>query len=155
MTGSRDLRDEVLHLQTFSISNQSERTQPESKEALRSFRAGRALILVAKNVVARGLDIPIDTHAINCDPLSHIDDYMHRTGWTGCAGVRVCAVVGPVVLYSLLTTTFIILTLNIVHGLSKFFHEPQQGLPPFMDSMATFSFWRGRWRRWRRRWRAA
>ncbi|KAJ1672588.1 ATP-dependent RNA helicase ded1 [Spiromyces aspiralis] len=50
------------------------------------FRTGRAPIMVATAVAARGLDIPNVTHVINYDLPTDIDDYVHRIGRTGRAG---------------------------------------------------------------------
>ncbi|WP_151738991.1 MULTISPECIES: DEAD/DEAH box helicase [unclassified Acinetobacter] len=53
---------------------------------LRSIREGRAKILVATDVAARGLDVPTISHVINIGlPMKH-EDYVHRIGRTGRAG---------------------------------------------------------------------
>ena len=53
---------------------------------LRSIREGRAKILVATDVAARGLDVPTISHVINFGlPMKH-EDYVHRIGRTGRAG---------------------------------------------------------------------
>ncbi|ESK39595.1 hypothetical protein P256_01276 [Acinetobacter nectaris CIP 110549] len=53
---------------------------------LRSIREGRARILVATDVAARGLDVPTISHVINFGlPMKH-EDYVHRVGRTGRAG---------------------------------------------------------------------
>ena len=43
-------------------------------------------LLVASDVAARGLDIPIVSHVFNFDVPHHADDYVHRIGRTGRAG---------------------------------------------------------------------
>ncbi|KAG0675566.1 DEAD-box ATP-dependent RNA helicase, partial [Kluyveromyces marxianus] len=63
-----------------------DRTQGERERALSAFKTGRATILVATAVAARGLDIPNVTHVINFDLPNDIDDYVHRIGRTGRAG---------------------------------------------------------------------
>jgi probable ATP-dependent RNA helicase DDX4 len=63
-----------------------DRTQQEREEALREFRAGRALILIATSVAARGLDIPDVKCVINYDLPQQIEEYVHRIGRTGRIG---------------------------------------------------------------------
>ena len=54
--------------------------------ALDQFRKGELPLLVASDVAARGLDIPITSHVFNFDVPHHPDDYVHRIGRTGRAG---------------------------------------------------------------------
>jgi superfamily II DNA/RNA helicase len=60
--------------------------QPARMAALDQFRRGDAVILVASDVAARGLDIPDVSHVVNFDVPHHPDDYVHRVGRTGRAG---------------------------------------------------------------------
>ncbi|XP_073227246.1 uncharacterized protein [Porites lutea] len=69
---------------TTSISG--DRTQQEREAALRDFRTGRAPVLVATSVAARGLDIPDVKHVINFDLPQDIEEYVHRIGRTGRIG---------------------------------------------------------------------
>jgi ATP-dependent RNA helicase DDX3X len=71
-----------------ATSIHGDRSQYEREAALKSFRSGRTPILVATDVAARGLDIPHVTHVINYDLPTDIDDYVHRIGRTGRAGVH-------------------------------------------------------------------
>ena len=64
----------------------SDRFQREREEALRDFRNGRAPVLIATSVAARGLDIPEVKHVINYDLPQQIDEYVHRIGRTGRIG---------------------------------------------------------------------
>lgn len=64
----------------------SDRTQQEREAALRDFRSGRAPVLVATSVAARGLDIPDVKHVINFDLPQDIEEYVHRIGRTGRIG---------------------------------------------------------------------
>ena len=64
----------------------SDREQREREEALSDFKSGRARILVATSVAARGLDISGVDHVINYDMPSSIEDYVHRIGRTGRCG---------------------------------------------------------------------
>ena len=53
---------------------------------LDSFRENRITLLVASDVAARGLDIPMVSHIFNFDIPTHSEDYVHRVGRTGRAG---------------------------------------------------------------------
>ncbi|MBW3129602.1 DEAD/DEAH box helicase [Hymenobacter profundi] len=50
-----------------------------------SFRNGEARFLVATDVAARGIDVPLVSHVINFDVPLNYDDYVHRIGRTGRA----------------------------------------------------------------------
>src|SRR4051794_32062611 len=60
--------------------------------ALDSFRKGEVTLLVASDVAARGLDIPAVSHVFNFDVPHHADDYVHRIGRTGRAGLTGTAI---------------------------------------------------------------
>ena len=64
----------------------SDRLQREREEALEDFKKGRAPILIATSVAARGLDIPFVKHVVNYDLPQSIDEYVHRIGRTGRCG---------------------------------------------------------------------
>ena len=53
---------------------------------IRSLREGRARVLVATDVAARGLDVPAISHVINFGLPMKNEDYVHRIGRTGRAG---------------------------------------------------------------------
>ncbi|TBU25647.1 hypothetical protein BD311DRAFT_741046 [Dichomitus squalens] len=57
--------------------------------ALQTFRTGRTPILVATSVVGRGLDIPNVMHVFIYHLPSDIDNYIHRIGRTGRAGIAI------------------------------------------------------------------
>ena len=60
--------------------------------ALEAFRNGEVTLLVASDVAARGLDIPAVSHVFNFDVPHHADDYVHRIGRTGRAGLSGTAI---------------------------------------------------------------
>ncbi len=61
------------------------RSQSQRSKALLSFKMGKVNILLATDVVARGIDIDDISHVINFDlPQTH-EDYIHRIGRTGRA----------------------------------------------------------------------
>jgi ATP-dependent RNA helicase RhlE len=64
----------------------ADRTQPQREAALRDFREGRARVLVATDIAARGLDVDAVSHVINYDVPAAPEDYVHRVGRTGRAG---------------------------------------------------------------------
>jgi len=62
--------------------DQSTRTR-----TLAEFKSGELRLLVASDVAARGLDIPAVSHVFNFDIPRNADDYVHRIGRTGRAGM--------------------------------------------------------------------
>jgi ATP-dependent RNA helicase RhlE len=66
----------------------ADRTQPQREAALQAFSDGRARVLVATDIAARGLDIDAVSHVINYDVPEAPEDYVHRVGRTGRAGNR-------------------------------------------------------------------
>lgn len=76
----------------------ADRTQPQREAALRAFGEGRARVLVATDIAARGLDINAVSHVINYDVPGAPEDYVHRIGRTGRAGNqgKAITIVAPV-----------------------------------------------------------
>ena len=62
------------------------KSQSFRERALLTFRSGRARVLVATDVAARGIDIDAITHVINYDMPHEPESYVHRIGRTGRAG---------------------------------------------------------------------
>ncbi len=60
--------------------------QSKRDRVIKGFRNGNSRILVATDVAARGLDIPLIQHVINYDLPQVPEDYIHRIGRTGRAG---------------------------------------------------------------------
>jgi ATP-dependent RNA helicase RhlE len=63
------------------------KTQNARSQALRDFKSGRTLVLVATDIAARGLDIEHLPLVINYDLPGVAEDYIHRIGRTGRAGL--------------------------------------------------------------------
>jgi superfamily II DNA/RNA helicase len=59
---------------------------------LEDFKRDRLTLLVASDVAARGLDIPAVSHIFNFDVPTHSEDYIHRIGRTGRAGLSGTAI---------------------------------------------------------------
>ena len=60
--------------------------QSQRDRIMRDFRAGTIQILVATDVVGRGIDVSGISHIINFDIPQFCDDYVHRVGRTGRMG---------------------------------------------------------------------
>lgn len=63
----------------------SKRTQSQRFRAVRSFAEGKLRILIATDVVARGIDVANVSHVINFDLPDEPEQYIHRIGRTGRA----------------------------------------------------------------------
>jgi ATP-dependent RNA helicase DeaD len=61
-------------------------TQGARDRAMRQFREGTVRILVATDVVGRGIDVSGVSHIVNYDIPEFCDDYVHRVGRTGRMG---------------------------------------------------------------------
>lgn len=57
--------------------------QPKRDRVLADFRAGKVRVLIATDVVGRGIDISGVSHIVNYDVPEFCDDYVHRIGRTG------------------------------------------------------------------------
>jgi ATP-dependent RNA helicase RhlE len=64
----------------------ADRTQAQRNRALSDFRDGKVSILVATDVLARGIDVPDIDYVVNYDVPTNAEDYVHRIGRTGRAG---------------------------------------------------------------------
>jgi ATP-dependent RNA helicase RhlE len=78
------------HLQRDGISAAAihgNKSQPQRTKALAEFKQGEVRVLVATDIAARGIDIEALPHVVNFD-LPHVaEDYVHRIGRTGRAGL--------------------------------------------------------------------
>lgn len=62
------------------------KSQGARTKALDNFKSGNVRVLVATDIAARGLDIPLLPHVINYELPNIPEDYVHRIGRTGRAG---------------------------------------------------------------------
>lgn len=68
------------------------RSQAQRQRALDAFKAGRSSVLVATDVVARGIDVDEISHVVNYDMPNTAEDYVHRIGRTARAGASGSAI---------------------------------------------------------------
>ncbi|MEM1204071.1 MAG: DEAD/DEAH box helicase [Acidobacteriota bacterium] len=61
------------------------RSQAQRTKALAAFKSGKAQILVATDIAARGIDVAELTHVVNFDVPHLAEDYIHRVGRTARA----------------------------------------------------------------------
>lgn len=64
----------------------SDLSQPERDEVMQKFRAQQIDLLVATDIIARGIDIDDITMVVNYDVPHDAEDYVHRIGRTARAG---------------------------------------------------------------------
>lgn len=82
-----DKIDEILYNERLAVDSiHGDKRQSARKQALTKFKTGRANVLIATDVAARGLDIPDVKLVINYDEPNNHEDYIHRIGRTGRAG---------------------------------------------------------------------
>ncbi len=62
------------------------KSQGQREQALAAFRSGRARVLVATDIAARGIDVDGITHVINFELPNIPESYVHRIGRTARAG---------------------------------------------------------------------
>lgn len=73
----RKVRVETIH---------GDMSQPQRDEVFKALRENKIDILVATDVVGRGIDVSSISHIINYDMPDECDDYVHRVGRTGRMG---------------------------------------------------------------------
>ncbi|MCK5463686.1 MAG: DEAD/DEAH box helicase, partial [Bacteroidales bacterium] len=74
---SGNIRSDMIH---------GDKTQRARELALERFRKGKVQVLVATDVVARGIDVLDVSLVINYEVPGNYNDYVHRIGRTGRAG---------------------------------------------------------------------
>lgn len=84
--GAATLAEQLLSRGYAAEALHGDLTQDMRETVLRRFRSGQLQLLIATDVVARGVDIPDVSHVINYDIPYDAEDYVHRIGRTGRAG---------------------------------------------------------------------
>ena len=85
--GARKIRQSVQDMGHSVTEIHSNRSLGQRKDALEGFKSGRYRILVATDIAARGIDVSGIEVVINFDVPEHAEDYVHRIGRTGRAGM--------------------------------------------------------------------
>ncbi|WP_205341098.1 DEAD/DEAH box helicase [Denitrificimonas caeni] len=85
--GAESLHKKLMAAQVTADAIHGDKTQPARLRALQDFKKGRIQVLVATDVAARGLDIEQLPHVVNFDLPTVAQDYVHRIGRTGRAGL--------------------------------------------------------------------
>src|SRR6185295_14825069 len=84
--------DRVMrHLSGHGISTDaihSNRSQNARQRALMAFDKGKITVLVATDIMARGIDVEGISHVINYELPNDPESYVHRIGRTARAGAR-------------------------------------------------------------------
>jgi len=122
-----DHLEEFLYTKQFPVvSIHGDRSQREREASLELFRSGKARIMVATDVAARGLDIKEIKHVVNYDFPHDIDDYVHRIGRTGRCGAE-----------GLATAFFNDKNRSISRELIELLEESAQEVEPWLYQMAS------------------
>ncbi|MFA6044015.1 MAG: DEAD/DEAH box helicase [Phycisphaerales bacterium] len=90
--GADKLMKGLVRLGVVAQSIHGNKSQSQRQRALDSFRSGRAKVLVATDVAARGLDVDGVTHVFNYELPDDPESYVHRIGRTGRAGATGLAI---------------------------------------------------------------
>ncbi|MDM5227025.1 DEAD/DEAH box helicase [Cytobacillus sp. NJ13] len=85
--GNLTVMAEKLDFKNISSSTlHSDLSKFDRQKAIKNFRTGKANMLIATDVAARGLDIKGVTHVVHYDFPKDINQYVHRSGRTGRFG---------------------------------------------------------------------
>ncbi len=84
--GANKLTKKLNAAKISSAAIHGNKSQGARTKALAGFKAGDVRVLVATDIAARGLDIPLLPHVINLELPNIAEDYVHRIGRTGRAG---------------------------------------------------------------------
>ncbi len=90
--GADRLARQLARGDTTAEAIHGDKTQSARQRALARFSDGKAQVLVATDVAARGIDIDNVTHVINYDLPGEPESYVHRIGRTARAGLSGTAI---------------------------------------------------------------
>ncbi len=80
------LSEKLVKAGISSAAIHGNKSQGARTKALAGFKSQKIRVLVATDIAARGLDIPLLPHVINFELPNIPEDYVHRIGRTGRAG---------------------------------------------------------------------
>ncbi|HBR80591.1 MAG: DEAD/DEAH box helicase domain protein [Candidatus Uhrbacteria bacterium GW2011_GWF2_44_350] len=86
--GAKKINKILSHQGHTSAEIHSDRSLSQRREALAGFKTGKYRILVATDIAARGIDVVGIELVINFDLPDQAEDYIHRIGRTGRAGLK-------------------------------------------------------------------
>jgi ATP-dependent RNA helicase RhlE len=84
---ARKICDNLRDIGISTTEIHSNRSQNQRKEALEGFKIGKYRVLVATDIASRGIDVKNIELVINYDLPEQAEDYVHRIGRTGRAGM--------------------------------------------------------------------
>ncbi|TMM29825.1 DEAD/DEAH box helicase [Polaribacter aestuariivivens] len=84
--GANKLTEKFIKAGISAAAIHGNKSQGARTKALKNFKDNSIKILVATDIAARGLDIPLLPHVINFELPNVPEDYVHRIGRTGRAG---------------------------------------------------------------------
>lgn len=85
--GAKKLTRFVKHLGHSAAEIHSNRSLAQRRDALEGFKKGAYRVLIATDIAARGIDVTGIELVLNYDLPSTAEDYVHRIGRTGRAGL--------------------------------------------------------------------
>ena len=86
--GANKLVEKMIKAGIKAAAIHGNKSQGARTKALAGFKSGSISVLVATDIAARGLDIPLLPHVINFEIPNISEDYVHRIGRTGRAGAN-------------------------------------------------------------------
>jgi ATP-dependent RNA helicase RhlE len=109
----------------------ADRSQGERDQALKQFRSGEIDVLVATDIIARGIDISDIDHVVNYDVPENPEDYVHRIGRTARAGASGFALtlLGPDEISQFREIEYMLGTLLPIYDLPGFDYRPGRIVP--------------------------
>jgi len=84
--GANRVAEQLERGGVMAVAIYGNKSQPQRQKALESLRSGRARVLVATDIAARGIDIDGVTHVVNYEMPNLPESYVHRIGRTARAG---------------------------------------------------------------------
>ncbi|MEL6559752.1 MAG: DEAD/DEAH box helicase [Bacteroidota bacterium] len=86
--GANRLNEKLNKNKITAAAIHGNKTQNARTKALEGFKNGSIRVLVATDIAARGIDIPLLPHVVNFELPNVPEDYVHRIGRTGRAGAK-------------------------------------------------------------------